>query len=205
MVWKDIHQVMLPGQIRELIEATYHDREETGLMARHLYRLNSEREKLHRFALLGLSQMERTQPEEKARTRYSEQETVEVLLIRNVRHEQKTTRVVFSDGEILIPWNARSLSPKRWREISATLREHTLNVPEYHAPMAVSRNEIEWLEDYFYLGKPEFDESLLLRVAFVDDDGRIKPLSGGNANASYALEYDSSIGYQAKKRGKDND
>ena len=206
MVWKDTLRIMIPGQIRELIEATYHEQEETGLMSRHLDRLNSEREKLKRYAWLGLSQKERTQREEKAQTRYSEQETVEVLLIRSFRHdhERKATRVMFSDGEVLVLWNARALSTERWREISATLREHMLTVPEYHAPMPVSRTIIEWLEDYFYLGKPEFDESLLLRVALVDDSGRIRSLSGSDVNHSYDLEYDALIGYQTKKRGKAN-
>lgn len=207
MVWKDVSQIMVPGQIRGLIEETYREREETGFMARHLYRLESEREKLQRFALIGLSQGGKTLPEEKAQTRYSAQETTEVLLIRSFRHDhdRKATWVMFFGGEILVPWNGHSLRPEQWREISVTLRQHILNVPEYYAPKPVSRNVIKWLEDYFYLGKPEYEESLLLRVALVDDSGRVRSLSGfsgSGANDSYDIDYDSLTGYRTTKKKK---
>lgn len=205
-VWKDVSRLMIPGQIRQLIEETYSERRENGFMAKYLHDLVREREKLQRLALSGMARPGTTLPEEQAHTRYSERKTVEVLLVRSLSHDSqaKTTVVHLSDGEVLVPWNGCSITRKKWREISVILGQHTLTVPEYYAPDPVSRSKIEWLKDYFYLGKSEYQESLLLRVALVDDDNRIRPIVGSNANDSYELRYDSIIGYRTikKKEGR---
>jgi CRISPR-associated endonuclease/helicase Cas3 len=202
-VWKNLAQIRLPGQIRELIEATYEKaaQDEGGHMAGHLQKLEATRERLRRLALRGLSKGGSTLPEEKAQTRHSELETTEVLLIRACRHEpaKQGTRVTLSNNDTLwVPHNGRALPRKRWREVSAMLMQSTLKVADYLAPDAVSKKRIEWLGDYFYLGKPEYDESDMLRVALVDESGEVKSLDNGEANGKYRLSYDKHIGYQAE-------
>jgi CRISPR-associated endonuclease/helicase Cas3 len=202
-VWKNLAQIRLPGQIRELIEATYEKaaQDEGGHMAGDLQKLEATRERLRRLALRGLSKGGSTLPEEKAQTRHSELETTEVLLIRACRHEpaKQGTRVTLSNNDTLwVPHNGRALPRKRWREVSAMLMQSTLKVADYLAPDAVSKKRIEWLGDYFYLGKPEYDESDMLRVALVDESGEVKSLDNGEANGKYRLSYDKHIGYQAE-------
>jgi CRISPR-associated endonuclease/helicase Cas3 len=204
MVWQSRTQVQLPGQIRELIEATYAKQVEAELMAKYLHQVEATRKKLEQFALLGLSKGSKTQPEEKAQTRHSDLESSEVLLIRSFQHDsqKKTTRVILLNNESLwVPHNGRS-SRRLWREISATLMQHTLKVADYIAPNAVSKKYINWLGDYFYLGKPEYEEGVMLRVALVRDDESLASLDGASINDQYQISYNSRVGYVAKKNKK---
>lgn len=202
-VWQGINQVRLPGQIRELIEATYAAQEESEHMARHLHQVEAVRVRLKRLAWHGLSKGGTTQPEEKAQTRHSELESTEVLLIRAYQHDplKKGTWVTLLDNEKLwVPHNGRSLNRQQWREISATLMQNTLKVADYLAPDAVNKTRINWLGDYFYLGRPEYEESVMLRVALVDESGAVKSLDNSLANSSYRIHYDPVIGYQTIKK-----
>ena len=203
-VWQDITEVRLPSQIRELIEATYLERQgENEDMQKHLHQVVTMRDRLKRLALLGLAQAGTTQPEEKAQTRHSEQDATEVLLIRAYQQvqEKRGTQVTLLNGErIWVPYNGRSMPRKKWREISATLIQNTVKVAEYLAPKSVSKKQILWLGDYFYLGRPEYEESVMLRVALVDESGAVKALDRSEVNDGYRISYDATIGYQASKK-----
>lgn len=203
-VWQEISQIHLPGQIRELIEATYQKRDNEGEeLQKYLYQLERERDKLQRLALLGLSQAGTTLPEEKARTRHSDQETTEVLLLSAYQHDAKEqgTKVTLLNGENLwLPYNGRSLPRRMWRETTAKLLMNTLKVADYQAPGAISKKQLAWLGDYFYLGRPEYDESVMLRVALVDESGELRSLDRSTINDKYQLNYDLTMGYQAVKK-----
>jgi len=203
-VWENITQIRLPGQMRDLIEATYRPRKDEGEeLSKFLCLLEKERDKLRRLALLGLSQAGTTLPEEKAQTRHSDQETTEVLLIRAYQHDQKKqgTSVTLLSGERhFVPYNGRSLSRREWREITATLMQNTVRVTDYLAPRAISKIHIQWLGDYFYLGRPEYDESVLLRVALVDESGALRAVDQSVVNDNYRLSYDATLGYRAIKQ-----
>lgn len=202
-VWRGLSQVRLPNQIRELIEATYAKQEESADMAKHLHQLERTRSKLERLALVGLSKGGSTQSEESAQTRHSELETTEVLLIRAYQHDSKNrgTIITFLNNEqVLIPHNGRSMTRQRWRETSVLLTQNTLKVADYLAPKSVSREQIGWLGDYFYLGKPEYDEGVMLRVALVADDESLTGFDGESVSDKYDLSYNASKGYFAKKK-----
>jgi CRISPR-associated endonuclease/helicase Cas3 len=197
-VWQDISEVKLPSQIRALIEATYVSQLETEQMARHLQQVLMVRSKLERLALLGLSKAGTTQAEETAQTRHSELETTEVLLIRAYQLEKNGTWLTLMNKEkIWLPHNGRSLPQSEWRQLTAILIQNTLNVADYLAPNAVNKKQIEWLGDYFYLGRAEYEESNSLRVALVDESGAVKSLQAGVANDKYTLRYDEKMGYQS--------
>ena len=207
-VWQGVTQVDLPGQIRELIEATYAKRAESEQMAKHLQQVEKECSKLERFALLGLAAGGTTQAEEKAKTRYSEQESTEVLLLRAYQPDPQRhgTRLILLNRErVWLPQNGRSLPRSDWRTLSATLMQNTLKVTDYLAPKAVNKSQLIGLADYFYLGKPEYDESDLLRVALVKEDESLVALDGAQANDKYQLSYNSWQGYFAKKMGVRNE
>jgi CRISPR-associated endonuclease/helicase Cas3 len=203
-VWQGITQIDLPGQIRDLIEETYRSRaDESEELRKFLHQLEKERDKLQRLALLGLSQAGTTLPEEKAQTRHSEQETTEVLLIRAYQLDQKkqgACATLLSGERLFVPYNGRSLTRRKWREITATLMQNTVRVTDYLAPRAISKNHLQWLGDYFYLGRPEYDESTLLRVALVDESGELTALDKSTINDRYRLSYDATLGYRAIKQ-----
>jgi CRISPR-associated endonuclease/helicase Cas3 len=203
-VWQVITSVLLPSQIRGLIEATYLKRQgESEDMQRHLHQVETTRDRLKRLALLGLAQAGTTQPEEKAQTRHSDQDTTEVLLIRAYQQDQEKrgTQVTLLNGDRLwVPYNGRAMPRRKWRELSVTLMQNTVKVADYLAPKVISKKQIHWLGDYFYLGRPEYEESVMLRVALVDESGAVKALDRSEANDGYRVSYDATIGYQASKK-----
>lgn len=204
-VWQDITHIRLPGQIRGLIEATYAPQKESEHMARHLHNLETARSRLKSLALQGLAKGGTTQPEEKAQTRHSELESNEVLLIRAYQQDQGGQGrwiTLLNDERLWVPNNGRSLKRQQWREISAKLMQNTLKVADYLAPNAISKKRIDWLSDYFYLGRPEYEESVMLRVALVDEDGTVRSLDHSAVNDNYHICYDNVIGYRAEKRNR---
>ncbi len=202
-VWQDLSEIRLPSQIRDLIEDTYRSRDDESEELRNfLHQLTKEREKLQRFAMLGLSQGVKTLPEEKAQTRHSALETTDVLLIRDCQYdrEKQETRVALLSGEQLsVPDNGRSLSRKQRREVTAALMHNTVKVAEYIAPKAIDKKQLQWLGDYFYLGRPEYDESIMFRVALVHESGELIALDRSTIHDKYQLTYDDTLGYRASK------
>lgn len=201
-VWQDIIQVKLPSEIRGLIEATYVKQDESEQMVKHFQQLGKDRGTLQRLALLGLSQGGNTKSDESAQTRHSKLESTEVLLLRNYQYDaqkQGTWVTLLNREKLFVPLNGRSLPRRKWRELSATLMQNTLKVTDYLAPKSINRSQINWLKDYFYLGRPEFDESLL-RVAIVGDDDSLLALDGAQVNDQYQIFYNSRQGYVANRR-----
>lgn len=195
-VWQAVSTVKLPGDIRPLLEATYTDRPEDGNMARYKQELEKGRETLSRLALTGIS---RGGPESKARTRHSDVESVEVLLIRKQRQVGDGISLrLLDDSELLLPKDANVAEQ---RKIASVLLRNTVIVPVYCAPVALTK-QIEWLRDYVYLG--DYEESPF-RAAIVLDSDEVQGMGGSVANEKYDISYDSLLGYSVKKRGGDKD
>lgn len=202
-VWENILAVNLPSDIRHLIEKTYDARDESDEMLKHLHQIEINRNKLKGLALRGLSKGGTTQSEESAQTRHSELETTEVLLIQN-REEAASKKgswvTLLNNQKIWVPLNGRTLSPGDWRDLSSTLMQNTVKVAEYLAPGAVSREQLSWLNDYFYLGRAELSEKEVpLRVALVKKSGEVRSI-GATYNEDYAISYENEMGYQTTKK-----
>ena len=208
-VWHELKTISLPNQIRELIEATYFSNEEVGKMRRYKAELEKKRGELNQLALFGLSKAGKTLPET-ASTRYSEQDNVQVLLLRGFRQfaDKTGTEITLlnkddngNEIKIFLPHvkGMKKNDQQKWRELAAILLKNTVQVADYLAPQAVSIKELDWLSEYIYLGKPEYGESLL-RVAIVNECDEIKSLVGGVASEKYQLSYNH-LGYYAEKTG----
>ena len=201
-VWSDIKELVLPDQIRSLIEATYREQTESPLMIKYKEVLKKRQEMLERLALGGISVGTKTLPESKASTRYSEQENVEVLLLNSFRHERDrngTTVKLLDGSELFLPFQSQAKSKLKQRHLAASLAQQTVHVADYLAPEALPVNNLEWLKGYFYLGDREHEESLL-RIAIVSQDGELKSLTGSDASATYRLSYNQRLGYCSKKK-----
>lgn len=200
-VWDDRTSIVIPEQIRSLIEKTYREVEKNPLMLKYKAKLQQEKEKLERLALGGISQGTKTLPESKASTRYSEQENVEILLLRSFqldRDRDRTTVKLLDGSDIVLPLVYSQKNRKKQRTIAASLAQYTLHVADYLAPEVVPVKNLDWLKSYFYLGNREYDESLL-RVAIVGQDEELKSLNGRDASSSYRLSYNPKLGYRAIK------
>lgn len=169
-------------------------------MRRYKSELEQKRAELNQLALFGLSKAGKTLPET-ASTRYSEQDSMQVLLLRGFRHNADKTGTeitLLNNEKIVLPRSIKAEDKSRWRELAATLLKQTVQVANYLAPQVLSIKELDWLREYIYLGNPEFGESLL-RVAIVSEDDEIKSLNGSVALQGYQLSYSKNLGYHVKK------
>lgn len=204
-VWQGRQSILLPTDIRSLIEDTYTIRAEEGMMGQWLHELDNGtrcrigRKAMQQLARITLSEAGNTLPENKAQTRYSETDSHEVLLLRNIElmYEKKVTRITLLNGkQLLLPWRKNEGSKK----FSSTLMRQIVLVRDQDAPKALPLSTLKkfYLQNYIYLGKPEFDEALL-RVALVDEIGALQNLQGVSAHDKHTLNYSRDFGYQIIK------
>lgn len=208
-VWQAARRVRLPSDIRGLIERTYVQREESGQMSSWLYDLdNGTKNKIGRKALRQLARLTVadsgvTLPEDKAQTRYSEDDTIQVLLIKSAVKDpaNRRTEITLLNGEVvLVPASYYALGKPEWRRISAKLMRQVVKVKISEAPSPLG---IDLLKGYgfnncFYLGDASHDEALI-RVGLVVGYGDIKGFAGGDAHEKHRLTYRSDLGYQVVK------
>lgn len=206
--WQGCLELHLPQDIRPLIERTYIDREEQGALSRWFQELvdgtsrRKGRNALQQLARIGLAEGGKTLPESQAQTRYSESDSFELLLLRDMQQsqEQKGSCLTLLDGScVLIPKERNALSKSEWKELTTHLMQQIVLVPASEAPQPVSRNTLEkyFLHHCFYLGDRnwEQDESVL-RVALVDDLGQLQGVHGACVHEKHVLEYRDDLGYR---------
>jgi CRISPR-associated endonuclease/helicase Cas3 len=195
-VWEHREHIRLPQDIRPLVEETYRERTETGTLGKLKERLRKERETLQNFALLGVARSGKTLPDVNARTRYSEMETQDVLLLRSVRKtDDGNLALTLSDGTPL------TLTPslRDKREYAAELTKHIVSVPEKQVPQAVFPRTLALLKEYIYVETGEHGESSLY-VAILKDSGELTGIDYTEVSKGFTLSYDKTIGYRAEKR-----
>tara|TARA_B100001964_G_scaffold238591_1_gene304358 strand:+ start:100 stop:2682 length:2583 start_codon:yes stop_codon:yes gene_type:complete len=198
-VWQDVSTVKLPANIRPLLEDTYKDRFENGNMKRYRNEIEKKRETLSRLALTGISRGGKTMPESKASTRYSETDSVELLLIKKHRKTDDGILLCLLDNSQLLLPDYVNVTERR--KVALILLRNTVMVPFYCAPVAL-RNQIEWLRDYVYLG--DYEESPF-RAAIVLENDEVQGIGASIANEKYNISYNSLLGYSVKKRGGKED
>jgi len=188
-------KIILPLQTRNLIEDTYKERLEKGEMATYKEEIKKIREKLERFALIGVSSGGRTLPEAKIATRYSDINYVEVLFFKEKSVLTEGIKIkFFNDSILFLPHDYVSLSLVKRRNITAMLFRNIVNVPEYYAP-ETPFNQMQWLKNYMYIG-----DGSAFRIAQIMEDGSLLGMDFKQANKKYYLSYDNSIGYIAYKK-----
>ena len=211
-VWWGRKSLGLPRDIRSLIEQTYVQRQENGPMAQWLHELDNGtprrkgRKALAQLARVTLAEDGKTLPESKAQTRYSEQDSHEVLLLRSAVQlpDEKSTRLTLLDGTpLLLPWERHRRDTRGWRTLSAGLMRQTVPVRAQDAPERLPLDTLEkfGLQHCFYLGNPAQDEALL-RVALVDESGMLRGLQGASVHLKHTLEYRDDLGYRVIKEHK---
>ena len=209
-VWNDMNTVSLPGDIRAMIEKTYHDRDEQGYMAKWLFELDHGtprrlgRNAMRQLARVALAESGNTLPEAKAQTRYSDMESADVLLLRNIQMvvERRQSLITLLDGTILhLPWDRHKLDKEGWRKLSANLTRQLVTVNVSDSPLAISADTLKKfaLHHCFYLGNRELEEATL-RVAMVDDVGGISGLLNSKAHEKYSLSYRGDLGYRRTEK-----
>lgn len=203
--WQGIQSVTSPSGIRPLIEDTYRVREETDQWASLLYelkkgsRFRTGEEAQQALAKLTLAKGGKTLPEHKAETRYSDQDTHDVLLLRSLQTKDRVTYLCLLDGrELMLPHSRHKLTKAGWRALAISLNQQLVRVSPAYCPAKIAKHELEklHLHEVFYLGHPEDDEALL-RVAIVSVAGELLTLDGRPSGDKHTLEYRDDLGFRA--------
>ncbi|MGL5336082.1 MAG: hypothetical protein ACRC9R_08065, partial [Enterovibrio sp.] len=135
----------------------------------------------------------KTLPESKAQTRYSEQETTAIVILRkmHINREDKTTTLFLLDGsEIHIPWQKHRLSDKKWRELAITLNKQCVPCPERKAPQTPNRNWCQkiGLGNVIYLGSAQQERAEQAWVC-LNDCHELRPLDGSQISLHERFSY----------------
>ncbi|MFA5630516.1 MAG: CRISPR-associated helicase Cas3' [Porticoccaceae bacterium] len=208
-VWQGLVSLQLPDDIRPLIEATYISRDETEPMSRWLHELEKGttrrkgRDALRQLARITLAESGNTLPESKAQTRYSETDSLEVLLLKRIERDRDgtaSTLTLLGGCQLRLPLKRYQLTKAEWRSLSATLMRQIVAVRPQDAPAALPLNVLEkfGLQHCFYLGNPAQDEAVF-RVALVDETGHLQGVAQVPLYNGSAFEYRSDLGYQVIK------
>lgn len=208
-VWQGCEQVILPDDIRPMIEETYVARAETGPMSQWLYELDNGtrwrtgRNALRQLARVTLAEAGNTLPESKAQTRYSETDNLELLLLRSIKRDregQQATLTLLDGRQLQLPLKRYGMTREEWRQASAVLMRQVVSVRIQDAPEPLPQSVLEnfGLQHCFYLGNPAQDEARL-RIALVDVTGRLQGVEQAILHAEHDFEYRSDMGYQLIK------
>lgn len=193
-VFCSLKEIVIPRDLRFLIEETYKPRTESANYQEARQKLETDKQRLERFARLNTAAKGLTLSEE-ASTRYSDTVNCDVLLLQK-EPDSISNIITFWDGsELFLKKN--DLSRNERKEIFREIQKHIINVPNYIAPANVAEKEITWLRPFAYISDQEEDR---IRVAILEKSGRISGLHGRSANTDYDLFFNTEIGYSATKR-----
>ena len=194
-VWKDIVSLNLPRDIRKILEMTYEYRQETGILKQYFDKLEKEKTKLERFALLSFSDFTNMKDDTTAATRFSDQVQVDLIIVSNISGDREHV-ITFPDG-------TKESFPEfcdvsRRAKLALLLAKNTVKVYEYHAPEYRAKS-LDFLKNYIYLGN---DEVHPIRMGILQKDMTLKGVGMTDPLKSTDLLYDSVIGFRAVKRGE---
>lgn len=201
-VWECYNAVNLPSDVRPMIDATYRDREEQGMFQQLHYELvNGNRNRtgqrtMEQLARLTINLEGGEQPDDQPSTRYSDTESLELLLVRQFITDPNTGTdiLVMLDGS-RIKLSSRGLKNnfrRHQREVATILAKNIVKVP---ASLNLKRNTCAELRElglhrFVYVGKPNnpsMDSPLTL--GFVDEKGRVDTGGGVSVSHNRIVEY----------------
>lgn len=206
-VFEKRDEIIIPRDMRELIESTYSKREkgETGWYAKLKQELEEKRQKLEALANLSMGTAYGVLPDTEASTRYCEVETVEVLLLEKKGYDKNQIRPFGSKEWIPIP--ARNAPKQKCIDCAVKLSEYLVRVPIDKAP-SYDGGVLDNLGHIFYIGYDKEDRPL--RVAFVGDDYVLQnqwgdpvkadPLPGQSESKIKSMSYHRKSGYSYERK-----
>jgi len=178
----------IPQDIKPLLNSVYCEKSEQGIMSKYKSELEYKKSKLINFAKNNIySTNSIPDDEERAGTRYSDINTLNVLLFKKIRlSKNDEATVTFLDGsEVTVNKLAKKSESKK---TALKLLQNSVSVPDYLVPEG---EKINWLDRYIYTGD---DKHRVVSVAVVRSDGSINSKGYG-----YNIGYYKDLGFCAEK------
>ena len=201
-VFENRDEIVIPRDMRELIESTYSERKETDWYAKLRKNLEDKLKGLKLKADLNKGSCFPAQPDTDAKTRYSEKESVEVLLLKEFRENEILP--FGSDKWIIIP--PKNASKKKCIECAHQLSQYLVRVDKEKAPSYVGY-PLDRLSHILYNG---INNDRPLRAAIVGDGDLLldqsctaakpDPPSNGKPISIKNLRYNHKTGYSYERK-----
>lgn len=186
-VWEKVNNICLPNQIRDIIENTYCQRDESDEKIRYLfYSMNKKIDQLRSSALRNSSDCFCVADDNDPPTRINTQKKCPVLLIKSFNDPE---HIVLADGTEIQLKYAEDSSQARWHRrslVASHLVANIVNVSEFLAPDEIDQSWIDRLTPWIYTKG--------LRVVVLGEDGSLFRLDGVQMKKN--IFYDSEEGYR---------
>ncbi|MBQ9338256.1 MAG: CRISPR-associated helicase Cas3' [Lentisphaeria bacterium] len=199
-ILRDKTSLSIPEDIRPVLEEIYRDRQEDSDALRHLKAEDEKaKEQLLLKADIAAADLGEIENEDDCpATRFSEERTVQLLLLRKGNRGEKLDRKLctfFSSDPIELP--DRSAPRKKQIETARKLLPLMLKIPEKYAP-EWSDFPADFLQHILWTGN---DSVRPVRVAYIDESGRILDQSCNLIvkNDRLQFEYQKLLGYIYRK------
>lgn len=153
-IWLERENLMLPDDIRPVLEVTYAERQEVGSMRRLKDDLERRKAELSRKALIAGASVFEPESDERAATRLSDVETVELLLIRKGNRGEPLSRRLYSplaDKPLSIP--PRDAPAADRKKAIRELQRFLIRMDARYAPSYESL-PLDELGHLLYVGEP---------------------------------------------------
>lgn len=192
-IWWPKQSIMIPGDIRSIIETTYAERIEDASLSRLKAELNDRIRSMHQQAMVSASSTLNVIDDDAARTRLNDLPQLQLLLIaKNNRGDDLSEKIwtPFSDEPILVPAPQAAMSEKKaaLKKLCAVM----IKTSESCAPGYEAFTLDEALGNMMYLGNREFRP---VRAAFLDQSGFLLDKAANYAGRTgERLQYSRNLG-----------
>ena len=158
--------LLLPNDIRPLLETVYRERQESGVMQILKYNLDSKIEKMESLARSASSRYDVPANDDNVSTRINDRPSVQLFLLKKNNCGDSTKEILhtpFLEEPIILSTGDRV-------NISRQILRTMITVPENNSTMPYENFTAEFLAPFVYIGNDEFHP---VRVAYLDEDGTL--------------------------------
>ena len=158
---------------------------------------------MQRLAHGTLATAGNTQSDHHCATRYSEQDSIDVLLLTAIRYlpETQQTQLTLLDGSTCcFPTQRHQWPAAKWRKLTIRLMRELIQLRPSLAPPACQKAQLEKLgfQHLFYLGERQHEESFL-RIGLVNECDKVNMPFEQMMENKYDHTYRDDLGYQVLK------
>ena len=190
----NLNEVELPNAIRPILEETYKDRNEIGDLYQLKNKMKEEKSKLESYSNSAMATVGNgTFDDDLASTRFSEEPTVQILLLKNKPINDKILYPICGEP---IKLCSKSDSKEAHLNVTKELLNRMITIRESIAPTIndFPIENIKFLKDYLYIGNNNFQT---VRIAYVSDNEKLLNINGNEiCKNNKPLSYNNFTGYK---------
>jgi CRISPR-associated endonuclease/helicase Cas3 len=169
----DLHKIIIPDDIRNLIEAVYSDREEEGILNSYKQELNQKNNELKNYALYSKGEYGLEKDDTQIKTRYSEQIETQILIINSCTYTNNSLILNFINGQTVELFTNKESSEQMQKKI--WLLEQNIVKTTYQKKVLLDSKLLRYLSNYLYIKE---DNSSFFCLAIRGSDNKLKSTYG---------------------------